>query len=297
LRRPTSHLSPVFAAFVARTSYLAAIRRLLTSATALAASHRRAASALTASKMPASKRTLALFDVDGTLTPARLKITPEMKAFLQELRKTISIGVVGGSDFVKQQEQIGEDSLSNFDYSFAENGLVAYKNDELIAKASFAQKIGEEELQKLINWVLAYLSKITLPIKRGTFIEFRTGMLNISPIGRNCARDERNAFEEYDLKNNIRKDMVAAMQKEFAHLNLTFSIGGQISFDVFPSGWDKTYCLQFIDRSLFDEVHFFGDKTFEGGNDFEIYTHPDVKGHSVKSPDDTKAQCTELFLS
>ena len=247
--------------------------------------------------MPATKRTLALFDVDGTLTPARLKITPDMKAFLQELRQTISIGVVGGSDFVKQQEQIGEDSLSNFDYSFAENGLVAYKNDELIAKASFAQKIGEDELQKLINWVLAYLSKITLPIKRGTFIEFRTGMLNISPIGRNCARDERNAFEEYDLKNNIRKDMVAAMQKEFAHLNLTFSIGGQISFDVFPSGWDKTYCLQFVDRSLYDEVHFFGDKTFEGGNDFEIYTHPDVKGHSVTSPDDTKKQCTELFLS
>ena len=40
--------------------------------------------------MPATKRTLALFDVDGTLTPARLKITPEMKNFLQELRKTIS---------------------------------------------------------------------------------------------------------------------------------------------------------------------------------------------------------------
>ena len=101
--------------------------------------------------MPATKRTLALFDVDGTLTPARLKITPEMKAFLAELRKTICIGVVGGSDFVKQQEQIGEDSLSNFDYSFAENGLVAYKDDQLIAKASFAQKIGEDELQKLIR--------------------------------------------------------------------------------------------------------------------------------------------------
>jgi hypothetical protein len=153
LRRPTTHFSPVFAAFVARTSYLAAIRRLLTSATALAASrHATALRFTTKASMPASKRTLALFDVDGTLTPARLKITPEMKAFLQELRQTISIGVVGGSDFVKQQEQIGEDSLSNFDYSFAENGLVAYKNDELIAKASFAQKIGEDELQKLINW-------------------------------------------------------------------------------------------------------------------------------------------------
>ena len=246
--------------------------------------------------MPASKRTLALFDVDGTLTPARLKITPEMKAFLQELRQTISIGVVGGSDFVKQQEQIGEDSLSNFDYSFAENGLVAYKDDQLIAKASFAQKIGEDELQKLINWVLAYLSKITLPIKRGTFIEFRTGMLNISPIGRNCARDERNAFEEYDLKNNIRKDMVAAMQKEFAHLNLTFSIGGQISFDVFPKGWDKTFCLQYVENEGFEEIHFFGDKTDKGGNDYEIFEDKRTFGHKVTSPEDTMTKCKSLFF-
>ena len=122
--------------------------------------------------MPATKRTLALFDVDGTLTPARLKITPGMKAFLQELRKTISIGVVGGSDFVKQQEQIGEDSLSNFDYSFAENGLVAYKNDELIAKASFAQKIGEDELQKLINWCrLSVKNELQLGVVAATGVE------------------------------------------------------------------------------------------------------------------------------
>merc|ERR1712144_153219 len=101
-------------------------------------------------------------------------------------------------------------------------------------------------------------------------------MLNVSPIGRNCSRGERNDYEKFDLEHNVRKDMVAKMQAEFADLNLTYSIGGQISFDVFPTGWDKTYCLQFR------------DKTFEGGNDFEIYTHPDVKGHSVTSPDDTK---------
>lgn len=26
-------------------------------------------------------------------------------------------------------------------------------------------------------------------------------------------------------------------------------------------GWDKTYCLQFVEKD-FDEIHFFGDKTF-----------------------------------
>lgn len=28
---------------------------------------------------------------------------------------------------------------------------------------------------------------IELPLKRGTFIEYRNGMVNISPIGRNCS--------------------------------------------------------------------------------------------------------------
>lgn len=44
--------------------------------------------------------------------------------------------------------------------------------------------------------------------------------------------------------------MVAAMQAEFAGLNLTFSIGGQISFDLFPRGWDKTYCLRYLDENV-----------------------------------------------
>lgn len=33
---------------------------------------------------------------------------------------------------------------------------------------------------------------------RGTFIEFRSGMINVSPIGRNCSQEERDEFEKYD---------------------------------------------------------------------------------------------------
>jgi phosphomannomutase len=55
--------------------------------------------------------------------------------------------------------------------------------------------------------------------------------------------------------------MVETLRERFATFGLTYSIGGQISFDVFPKGWDKTYCLQYVPE--FDEVHFFGDKTYE----------------------------------
>ena len=105
---------------------------------------------------------------------------------------------------------------------------------------------------------------------RGTFIEFRNGMINVSPIGRNCSKSERDAFEEFDRQAGVRQTMVERLRTEFADLNLRFSIGGQISFDVFPQGWDKSFCLKFIENQ-YDEIHFWGDKTAEGGNDHEIY--------------------------
>jgi len=71
--------------------------------------------------------------------------------------------------------------------------------------------------------------------------------------------------------------------------------GGQISFDVFPKGWDKTYSLQYVEKDNFKEIHFFGDKTAAGGNDHEIFEDPRTVGHTVTSPEDTIQQLTSLF--
>ena len=62
---------------------------------------------------------------------------------------------------------------------------------------------------------------------------------------------------------------------------------------VFPNGWDKTFCLQYLDE--FDSVHFFGDKTYKGGNDHEIFESERTVGHTVTSPEDTMRQVNALF--
>jgi phosphomannomutase len=222
-------------------------------------------------KMPNRRsEVLVLFDVDGTLTAPRLKVTKDMIDLLRELRKHVTIGIVGGSDLSKQIEQLGETVLDDFDYVFSENGLMAYHQGKLIGKNSITEHLGEENLKQFINFTLMQLATIDIPVKRGTFIEFRNGMLNVSPIGRNCSQQERCNFEKYDLEHKVREKLVNTLREKFAHLNLTFSIGGQISFDVFPKGWDKTYCLNYVRNAGFKEIHFFGDKTFEGGNDYEI---------------------------
>ncbi len=110
-------------------------------------------------------KTLLLFDVDGTLTAPRKKITEEMIETLQKLKTkpNTKIAFVGGSDLHKQEEQLGKENFKLFDYMFPENGLVAYKNQEQFLKENILNFFGEEKLQEFINKTLSYLSQLKLP--------------------------------------------------------------------------------------------------------------------------------------
>ncbi|WVZ83292.1 hypothetical protein U9M48_030454 [Paspalum notatum var. saurae] len=235
---------------------------------------------------------LALFDVDDTLTAPRKAVTPEMLEFMKQLRQHVTLGVVGGSDLLKITEQLGESVFTDYEHVFSENGLVAHKNGKLIGAQSLksfllektssrycvhflalllsiykALGLADDEMlhsvQEIINFALRYIADLDIPIKRGTFIEVRNGMINVSPIGRNCSQEERDEFEKYDK--------------------------------FFPQGWDKTYCLKYLEE--FQEIHFFGDKTYKGGNDYEIFVSDRTVGHTVTSPVDTLQQCRSLFMS
>jgi len=234
------------------------------------------------------EKILLLFDVDGTLTVPRLKITSDMLDILKKLNKkdNIKLGFVGGSDLNKQIEQLGEENMHLFTWKFSENGLVSFKNDKLINKVSIIEKLGENNLQCLLNVCLKVLSETIIPIKRSHFIELRQGMINISPIGRSCSQIEREQFYLFDQEHHIRDQIISEIKNNISDMDLQFSIGGQISIDIFPTGWNKTYCLPFVEKK-YDKIFFFGDKTDPGGNDYEIYNDKRVNAFNVKKYTDT----------
>jgi phosphomannomutase len=231
----------------------------------------------------------------------------EILQLLAALRQKVAIGYVGGSDLAKQQEQLGTDSVpvtDMFDFCFPENGLTAFRLGLPLESQSFITWLGEDKYRRLVKFCLRYIADIAdeLPVVRGTFMEFRNGMVNVSPVGRNASNAEREQFNAYDEKHGVRAKFVDALRKEFPDLGLTFSIGGQISFDVFPTGWDKTYCLRYVEAEKVKEdgvdyktIHFFGDKTEKGGNDYEIAEDPRTIAHPVQDPDDTIRQLKKLF--
>lgn len=55
--------------------------------------------------------------------------------------------------------------------------------------------------------------------------------------------------------------------------------GGLISFDIFPEGWDKTLCLDLLEREGLNAIYFFGNETSDvsESGDFQISSdHTDI---------------------
>jgi len=236
-----------------------------------------------------------LFDVDGTLTEPRIPITSWMIEDLKRYKTNVVYGIVSGSDYSKLREQLGEDGLKLFDYLCCENGLVSYDgNGECIHENSMITFIGESMYQDIINCILYELSQIKIKCKRGTFIELRTGMINVSPIGRGCTQEERESFYLYDQEYRIRECLRERLfgYKEFQEMEI--SIGGQISIDIYPRGWNKTYCLSVIPIKKYQNIYFFGDRMETGGNDYELSQDSRIIPISVLSPEDTIYQLSEI---
>ncbi|KAK9424048.1 putative Phosphomannomutase [Seiridium unicorne] len=250
------------------------------------------------------KNRFCLFDLDGTLCPENQAVSPEMHLLLRRLRSKCTIGYVSGGSLNKQQWQASTLDVpvtSLFDFCFAENGLTAFRLGVQLTGNNFVRHIGEENYKRFVNWVLRYIADLDIPIKRGTFVEFRSGNVNISPVGQGATPEEMESFQCYDREHGIRKAMIEKLKAEFSELNLTGAIGGKTCFDVFPVGWSKTYCLKHVEAEkersnlVYDEIHFFGDKIYYGGNDYELYEDERTIGHGVESPQDTMRQIKKLF--
>jgi phosphomannomutase len=70
-----------------------------------------------------------------------------------------------GSDLPKQEEQLGEGIVHRFPWNFSQNGLVAYHHGTLLDVQTIAKHLGEDNIKRVVNWTLEYLSKLDIPIK------------------------------------------------------------------------------------------------------------------------------------
>jgi len=219
-------------------------------------------------------KTIYLFDVDGTLTPAKSKMDPQFAKQFFNWQKGKQVYIVSGGSFPRIVDQLGRKITDQMRGVFSCMGNAHYK------------KIPDQDGYS--SWVLKYKNKFVIEkpklflselercvmnsdyhTKTGRHYEERTGMINFSIVGRNATMKERKEYEEYDKEHREREQIVAKLSKK--HPEIDFVIGGAVSIDIFNKGNDKGQVVKHLSGKLkTQEVIFVGDRIPFPGNDYSL---------------------------
>jgi phosphomannomutase len=245
---------------------------------------------------------IVLFDMDGTLTPARKKMEWDVLDALTDLQRSgYEIGVVTGSDldYIKQQLDIAFDvsPLNPFQLHYLPcNGTKYYKMDSgdfrPVYEKNMREEMEEDNWRRLMQLLISLQSSIVrvhrnLPMA-GNFISYRGSMINWCPIGRMASHEDRAEWTLWDRRQRIRENWLTIARQGLNNADLedvVIKLGGDTSFDIYPEGWDKTFAFEVFKD--YERIYFVGDRCGKNGNDREAYLAATPYGYSTTGPKNT----------
>ena len=219
-----------------------------------------------------------IFDVDGTLTPSRGRIDKRFAAWLESFATHNACYWVTGSDKPKTVEQLTPSIWNLAIRSYQCSGNDVWEQNNNIRQSDW--KISD----LAVEYLKLCLYESDWPTKTGKHIDTRPGMINFSVLGRNADIHDRQGYVLYDKKYSERNKIADGFNILFPDLQA--NIGGETGLDIGPKGSDKSQILKDFDSN----ISFFGDATFEGGNDYEIAKAVKLRGgkvYDVNSWEDT----------
>lgn len=226
-----------------------------------------------------------IFDVDGTLTEPRERMEPSFanEFLLWSMSKQCYVST--GSDFNKTRQQVPWDILDCFQAIFccmaneirSPAGAVLHKSEFVIPDSL------EQDLAM-------FLQGSGFPYRTGNHLEFRTGMVNFSIVGRNATAKQRKEYNEWDNVHMERAKIAEFINQNYPALDAT--VGGSISIDIIEYGQDKGQTIHYLENAGATKIVFVGDKCEPGGNDHGIIRELEksdlaFEWYNVKGPADT----------
>jgi hydroxymethylpyrimidine pyrophosphatase-like HAD family hydrolase len=272
-----------------------------------------------------------VFDIDHTLTIPDKPPTAAIAAALARVR--VPFALAAGSDlemlehrFIRRLHGLG--LRADFE-AFLCNGTIRYHchlgdacTIELVRDFSLEVILGAAGHARLLATIDEALRTFPLPAEIEVLppdvaprVRDRRAMLNVAPIGRLVAKGDperdaaydrsRRAFEAFDAASGYRDTVRAWLGPRLTaiHPGLVAKLGGRTSFDLNLRGEDKRYAVRTMLEEGADEVVYFGDALFPGGNDEAVLELRDelppaergrITAVRVDGPEDTAAKLAAL---
>lgn len=210
---------------------------------------------------------LLAFDLDGTLTQHKTKLSEEHREILNGLSEKYGLIMVGAGQCARIFEQMNRfpiDVIGNYGMQYAKYNAATGALDMAY---NISVPCDRAECEKKVT---ALRKKYGYTEFRGENVEYHaSGCITFPILGTTARQEDKLSFDPDRKKRRAIYDEVAA---EFPDFNVF--VGGSSSFDMAPKPYNKYYALDKycaengIEHS---EVIFVGDDYGMGGNDESVY--------------------------
>jgi len=237
---------------------------------------------------------LIVFDMDGTLTPSKAPMKPDVGKLLARLLKEKPVAVIGGGKYELFQWQFLKrikfrgNALKNL-YLFPTSSTSFYRHIGGKWRRIYAHTLSRAEKKKIKDAFEVVFQRVGyVQPKRlyGEVIEDRGTQITFSALGQKAPIFLKEAWNK--KYGRLRSRMARLLQKKLRQFNVR--VGGLTSIDVTERGIDKAYGIRQIEKHLGiprRDMLFVGDAIFPGGNDYAV-VKAGVDYVKVSGPEEAK---------
>jgi HAD superfamily hydrolase (TIGR01484 family) len=247
-----------------------------------------------------TNKDLIVFDLDGTLTPSKSNMEPDMSHVLTKLLAQKKVAVIGGGNWGQFRKQFlksfacPKDLLPNL-FLFPTTATAFYRYQHGWRKV-YEMKLSQRavaQIRKAFKDVFREVGYIPPRKVYGKVIENRGSQVTFSALGqdvvaqlgkRGLALKEKWKRENLALKLRMAKLLAEKLPE------LEVRLGGLTSIDITQKGIDKAYGVREIEKTLkipIKKMLFIGDALYPGGNDAAA-KKTGIDCIAVRDPGETK---------
>ncbi|MBE6761389.1 MAG: HAD-IIB family hydrolase [Ruminococcaceae bacterium] len=208
------------------------------------------------------------FDLDGTLTQHKSKLSKENRAELERLSKKYKLLMVGAGQcrrIFDQMEHFPIDIIGNYGMQYAKYD--ENTKDIVMVRDEAVQTQNKQEIEQKIT---ALRQKHGFTEFKGDNVEYHpSGCLTFPILGTKADINDKLAF---DPDRKKRRAFYSEVVDAFP--DYVVFVGGSSSFDMAPKPFDKYYALDRYCKENgleHSEVVYVGDDYGLGGNDEAVY--------------------------
>ena len=235
---------------------------------------------------------LVAFDIDGTLTESKQKVTQEVATVFTQLLAHTTVALTSGGKKELALDQIiahlsADTRLENL-YLLPTSGaqLLIYKNR--VWESIYEELLTPEQIT-LITITLTQSAAATGVIdfsspSFGERIENRGSQVSLSALGQQAPVDAKAAW---DPTRSKRDTMLAYLTPRLAEFDV--KLGGLTTFDITKKGINKAFGIRKISDYLsipISDMLFIGDALYPGGND-EVVKETGITTVQTSGPHET----------